>query len=220
MHVLNENWIRFSGSKWQCFSFGPCDGLMMSAMASQITGVSIVYSIVCSSTNQGKHQRSSSLAFVRGIHRWPVNSPHKGPVKVFLIVMSLSLVIHGKQWKSTVEIFHDHPFSRLVYVLDTGPAFTIASPVTGEFPAQRTSNAENVFIWWRHHEACDISFSCNLLLTSSQPIFYIYSNTNKASFFILATCTRPTTVGIRNNECSEKACLMYPSSTSKIGHPK
>ena len=26
------------------------------------------------------------------------------------------------------------------------------SPGTGEFPAQRTSNAENVSIWWRHHE--------------------------------------------------------------------
>ena len=25
------------------------------------------------------------------------------------------------------------------------------SPVTGEFPAQRDSNAENVSIWWRHH---------------------------------------------------------------------
>ena len=26
------------------------------------------------------------------------------------------------------------------------------SPVTGEFPAQRASNAENVSIWWRHHD--------------------------------------------------------------------
>ena len=26
------------------------------------------------------------------------------------------------------------------------------SPVTGEFPTQRASKAENVFIWWRHHE--------------------------------------------------------------------
>ena len=26
------------------------------------------------------------------------------------------------------------------------------SPVTGEFPAQRARNAENVFIWWRHHD--------------------------------------------------------------------
>ena len=25
------------------------------------------------------------------------------------------------------------------------------SPVTGEFPAQRASNAENVSIWWSHH---------------------------------------------------------------------
>ena len=24
--------------------------------------------------------------------------------------------------------------------------------MTGEFPAQRSSNAENVSIWWRHHE--------------------------------------------------------------------
>ena len=23
---------------------------------------------------------------------------------------------------------------------------------TGEFPAQRASNVENVFIWWRHHD--------------------------------------------------------------------
>ena len=27
------------------------------------------------------------------------------------------------------------------------------SPVTGEFPAQRASNAEDVSIWWRHHES-------------------------------------------------------------------
>ena len=53
---------------------------VMSAMASQITGVSIVYSTVCSDADQRKHQISASLAFVRGIHRWPVNSPHKEPV--------------------------------------------------------------------------------------------------------------------------------------------
>ena len=27
------------------------------------------------------------------------------------------------------------------------------SPETGEFPAQMASNAENVSIWWRHHES-------------------------------------------------------------------
>ena len=54
--------------------------VIMSSIASQITGVSIAYSTVCSGTDQRKHQSSTSLAFVRGIHRWPVNSPHKRPV--------------------------------------------------------------------------------------------------------------------------------------------
>ena len=35
--------------------------------------------------DQRKHESSASLAFVRGFHRWPVNSSHKGPVtrKIF-----------------------------------------------------------------------------------------------------------------------------------------
>ena len=52
----------------------------MSVMASQITSLTIVYSIFYSSADQRKYQSSASLAFVRGIHRWLVNSPHKGPV--------------------------------------------------------------------------------------------------------------------------------------------
>ena len=52
----------------------------MSAMASQITSLTIVYSAVYSDAYQRKHQRTASLAFVQGIHRWPVNSPHKWPV--------------------------------------------------------------------------------------------------------------------------------------------
>ena len=54
--------------------------VIMSVMASQITGVSIAYSTVWSGVDQRKHQRTASLAFVRVIHRWPVDSPHKGPV--------------------------------------------------------------------------------------------------------------------------------------------
>ena len=54
--------------------------VIMSAMASQITSLAIVYSTVYSGTDQRKHQSSASLAFVRGIHRSPVNSPHKWPV--------------------------------------------------------------------------------------------------------------------------------------------
>ena len=52
----------------------------MGAIASQITSLTIVYSIVYLDADQRKHQSSVSLAFVRGIHREPVNSPHKWPV--------------------------------------------------------------------------------------------------------------------------------------------
>ena len=52
----------------------------MMAIASQITSLTIVYSAVYSGAHQRKHQSSASLAFVQGIHRGPVNSPHKWPV--------------------------------------------------------------------------------------------------------------------------------------------
>ena len=52
----------------------------MGAMASQITSLTIVYSTVYSGVDQRKHKSSASLTFVRGIHRWPVNSPHTWPV--------------------------------------------------------------------------------------------------------------------------------------------
>ena len=52
----------------------------ISAMASQITSLMIVYSTVYSGADQRKRQNSASLVFVRGRHRWPVVSPHKGPV--------------------------------------------------------------------------------------------------------------------------------------------
>ena len=54
--------------------------VIMGAIASQITSLTIVYSIVYSDADQRKHQSSASLAFVRGIHRGPVNSPHKWSV--------------------------------------------------------------------------------------------------------------------------------------------
>ena len=54
--------------------------VIMSTMASQITSPTVVYLTVYTSADQRKHHSSASLAFVRGIHRGPVNSPHKGPV--------------------------------------------------------------------------------------------------------------------------------------------
>ena len=68
------------------------------SIASQITSLTIVYSVVYSGAHQRKHQSSASLAFVRGIHRSPVNSPHKWPVtrKMFPFddVIMARLVLH------------------------------------------------------------------------------------------------------------------------------
>ena len=57
---------------------GPCDmsqnhynDVIMGAIASQITSLTIVYSIFYSDADQRKHQSSASLAFVRGINRGP-----------------------------------------------------------------------------------------------------------------------------------------------------
>ena len=54
--------------------------VIMGAMASQITGLTIVYLTVYWSADQRKHQSSASLGSVMGIHRWPVNSSFKGPI--------------------------------------------------------------------------------------------------------------------------------------------
>ena len=70
-------------------SFGwNCDGsvvnhyndVIMGPTASQITSLTIVYSTVYLGADQRKHQSPALLAFVRGIHRGPENSPHKWPV--------------------------------------------------------------------------------------------------------------------------------------------
>ena len=86
---------------YKCWISSHYNDVLMSVMASQITSVSLVYLAVCSGSDQRKHQSSASLAFVRGIHRWPVNSPHKGPVtrKMFpfedVIMLPITLAAGG-----------------------------------------------------------------------------------------------------------------------------
>ena len=77
MPLLGSYWL----SVFHVFNSNlPYNDVIMSLVASQITSLTIVYSTVYSGADQRKHQSSTSLAFVWGIHRWPVNSPHKRPV--------------------------------------------------------------------------------------------------------------------------------------------
>ena len=73
--------------------------VIMSAMAPQITGVPFV----CSNTDQIKHQSSASLAFVRAIHRWPVNSPHKGPVTRKMFPFAYVIMIYRGQLRKAAH---------------------------------------------------------------------------------------------------------------------
>ena len=75
---------------WNTVSVRHYNDVIMSAMSFLITSLTIVYSSAYSVADQRKHQSSASLAFMRGIHRWPVNSPHKGPAtpKMFPLMTS------------------------------------------------------------------------------------------------------------------------------------
>ena len=81
-------------------------------MASKISGVSIVCSTVCWGPGQRKHQSPAWLAFVRkGIHVWPVNSPHNGTVTrkmfpfddVIMWTMRKALCIQGLAFEKLVH---------------------------------------------------------------------------------------------------------------------
>ena len=81
--IPSASWVsywNYRGSDWW-LSHCHYNDVIMSLIASQITSLTIVYSTVYSDADQRKYQSSASLAFVRGIHRGPVNSPQKGPVR-------------------------------------------------------------------------------------------------------------------------------------------
>ena len=93
----------------------------MGSLASQIISLTIFYLTVYSGAYKRKYQSSASLAFERGIHRWPVNSLHKWPVtrKMFQFddfimlkedMMSYKINVHVIHWMSAHEFFRDLHF--------------------------------------------------------------------------------------------------------------
>ena len=91
------------------------------------------------------------------------------------------------------------------------------SPVTGEFPTQSTSNAENVSIWWRHHD-----FEWRHLVITCDLIPLITRETWKKHIFLIGqycACSRPLTfnclVVCRH---SDKTILaLYSETTWAVG---
>ena len=77
------------------------------------------YSTVYSGADQRTHQSSTSLAFVWGIHRWPVNSLHKWPVtrKMFPfddVIMMIKVSCHGH---ANIMMYYQHVESKFMVCL-------------------------------------------------------------------------------------------------------
>ena len=74
------SWMPHLGHRIDFDIFSYYTDVIISTMAPHITSVSVVCSAVYSGAYQRKHRSPASLALVMRIHRWPVDSPHKGPV--------------------------------------------------------------------------------------------------------------------------------------------
>ena len=79
-HVDHSEQTSAKIKKYDIFFHKHYNDVIMGTIASQITSITIVYSTVYSGADQRKPQSSASLALVREIHQWPVNSPHKWSV--------------------------------------------------------------------------------------------------------------------------------------------
>ena len=123
----------------------------MGAIASLITRLKIVYSTVYSDADQRKHQSSASLASVWGIHRGPVNSPHKWPVtqKMFPFDDVIMMMFHS------MLLFWDSPQSSRV----TGTCTTLVVCISLVLVLRdlvwkdvnwRCNNPWLVYLWGRH----------------------------------------------------------------------
>ena len=75
----------------------------MSAMVSQIIGVTIVYATVSSDTHQRKYPSSASLAFEWLINQCPVISPHKGPETRKMIPFDDFTMNGHNPWSQSVQ---------------------------------------------------------------------------------------------------------------------
>ena len=101
----------------------------MSATASQITVISSVCSTVCSGADLRKPQSSASLALVRRIHRWPVDSPHIRPVTL-------------KMFPSDDVIMYYYQYCEVLRVIVTDIAYQIIEACVIRCQAMAWSTAD------------------------------------------------------------------------------
>ena len=133
--------------------------VIMGAMASRISSLAFVCTTVYSGADQRQHQSSASQAFVLGIHRGPVNSPHKRPVTRKMsqfddVIMNLSNTIwinnyiHYKVWDEII-----YPFPNFI-----GGTVEVCGWISNFIP---------------HFTVCVITYLCWVLIKCCTWGFYI-----------------------------------------------
>ena len=109
--------------------------VIIGVIAPQITSLTIVYSTVSFRRGSKKTSTLYITGFVRVIHRWPVNSP-VFKINAWLWTLTVKIVLRSGK----LSFFVIYKFwQNCPYFEDW-------------FSAQMVSNAENVSIWWCHHE--------------------------------------------------------------------
>ena len=145
--IVNLQWVKLSHATCLCsyiVIFGMClvtcnheyglpgcptglthyDDVIMGAMASQITSLTIVNSIIYSGTDQRKHQSSASLAFVSGIHRGPVLFViYMNDIQIVGERLNLIWYVDDTTLTSTLRTFNqkvNHDVNHMSYLINQG----------------------------------------------------------------------------------------------------
>ena len=119
----------------------------------QIASLTIVYSTVYSATDRRIHQSSASLAFVSGIQRSPVNSPHKVPVtrKMFLFD-DVIIAMHDESitwWHIQYSWFFVHVITPQKYGKVCNIGYTINTLRPRQMDAISQTMFSNAFSWMK-----------------------------------------------------------------------
>ena len=140
--------------------------VMMSTMASDITSLTSVYSTDYSGADQRKHQSSASLAFVRGIHRWPVNSRHKWLVTRKMFPFDdVTMWLHVDSW-SRVDYLNRQLYVMAWFFFITYPFFTACIYCNH---AQNINCTVSDIHSWITYSAC-LCYSLSLSIYSGDPL--------------------------------------------------
>ena len=153
-------------------------------MASQITSLTIVYSLVFSGADERKYQSSASLAFVLGIHRWPVNSPHKGSVtrKMFPFDEVIMYVRFSTQTRRPRQLCAYHSYIILCHTYYSFSVLYIRciSSVNVGFFTHDLKQCLSSIVWCFHSRKCNVwyrlqddSHYLNMITSANGNIFRV-----------------------------------------------